>query len=282
MMGTRGSFSESAYKGYANKIMASKLSEAQKEKMILKLQKLFNESLSMDSRFVPWMVSGPARYPAKKMNALSDRIFNKNNEIINYWNKVVEPAIARAEEMNRTKEEKALIQEKEDLESFNYFKKCINSAVEWKQIHGSYNNMELWYAENRMLEAYNKGNLKQFKKMFEELNKYKNYRKNTNVYKLYKKIVDGEITSESIEKKNYEANKTIYRCDEYEISNLKIDAGQRVIIKFLVYPKPQLVYALKRRGYHWYSYNGGGFITKPEKFDLEWAKSIKTNYEKYL
>jgi hypothetical protein len=249
--------------------------------MILKLQKLFNESLSLDSRYVPWTVSGPARYPAQKMNALSDRIFSKNNEIIDYWKKVVEPAIQRAEEMNRTKEEKAIIQEKKDLENYNYFKKCINSAVEWKNNHDGYNNMQLWYAESEMLEAYNKGNLKQFKKMFEELNKYKNYRKNTNVYKLYKKVVDGEITSESIEKKNYEANKTLYKCDEYEISNLKIDAGQRVIIKFLVYPKPQLVYALKRRGYHWYSYSGG-FITKPEKFDLEWAKSIKDNYEKYL
>ena len=35
------------------------------------------------------------------------------------------------------------------------------------------------------------------------------------------------------------------------------------------------------RFYHWYSYSSG-FITKPEKFDLEWAKSIKDNYEKYL
>ena len=35
------------------------------------------------------------------------------------------------------------------------------------------------------------------------------------------------------------------------------------------------------RFYHWYSYSGD-FITKSEKFDLEWAKSIKDNYEKYL
>ena len=282
MMGSRGSFTEGAYKGYVNEIMASKLSDSQKSKLIMKLQKLFNESLSLDSRYVPWTVSGPARYPQQKMNAIVDRIFDKNNEIINYWEKVVEPAISRAEEMNRTKEEKDLIQQKNELKSLNNFKNNINTAVEWKEKYGSYNNMELWYAERQMLEAYNKGNLKLFKQMFEELNKYKQYRKNTNVYKLYKKIVDGEITSESIEKRNYEANKTLYKCDEYVISNLKIDAGQRVIIKFFVYPKPQLVYALKRRGYHWYSYDGGGFITKPEKFDLDWAKSIKDNYEKYL
>ena len=281
MMGTRGSFSESAYKGYANKIMASKLSEAQKEKMILKLQKLFNESLSLDSRYVPWTVSGPARYPAQKMNALRDRIFAKNNEIIDYWKKVVEPAIQRAEEMNSTKDEKALMKEKEDLKRLNSFNGYVNRAIDSKNRFGKYDVISLSIAENKMLEAYNNGNLKQFKKMFEELNKHINYRKNTNVYKLYKKVVDGEITSESIEKKNYEANKTLFKCEEYEISNMKIDAGQRVIIKFLVYPKPQLVYALKRRGYHWYSYSGG-FITKPEKFDLEWAKSIKENYEKYL
>ena len=281
MMGTRGSFSESAYKGYANKIMASKLSEAQKEKMILKLQKLFNESLSLDSRYVPWTVSGPARYPAQKMNALSDRIFAKNKEIIDYWERVVEPAINRANDMNKTKDEKALIEKEEDFKRLKSFNDDIQIAVEWKNKYGKYNHANLSYAENQMLAAYNKGNLKQFKQMFEELNKHMQYRKNTNVYKLYKKVIDGEITSESIEKKNHEANKTLYKCDEYEISNMKIDAGQRVIIKFLVYPKPQLVYALKRRGYHWYSYSGG-FITKPEKFDLEWAKSIKNNYEKYL
>lgn len=120
-----------------------------------------------------------------------------------------------------------------------------------------------------------------YKELFEKLNKVCNFNKNSNIYKGYKLVQEGKLSSGSIQKQQEEDNKVIFSCSDYTIQNLKIDAGKRIAIKFVFYPKQQLVYALKKRGFTWYSYKEC-FICKPERFDLEWAKNIKNQYEKYL
>ena len=61
----------------------------------------------------------------------------------------------------------------------------------------------------------------------------------------------------------------------------KIDAGERVFLKFTTRPKPQLVYALKRRGWHWNAYEKAWSVPA-EKYDAAFVAGIDENYEKYL
>lgn len=141
-------------------------------------------------------------------------------------------------------------------------------------------SMNASLAQSYVTEAL-KADTALYKELFEKLNKVCNFSKNSNIYKGYKAVLEGKLSSDSIQKQEREDNKVIYSCSDYEISNLKIDAGKRIAIRFTFYPKPQLVYALKKRGFIWYSFKKC-FICKPERFNLEWAKGISKQYEKYI
>ncbi len=267
----RGSGKEREYKKYVEYISNSTLSNGQKEKFISKLQKLYNELLCLDAQYVPWTVAGPARYNTKKFSGISDRISNKYKEISSFID-VINDAVKNSKRMNMSKEEKQQIEKKES-------NKLLKEFFTYRNSKDQFTNKTR--AEWAMIDAYKAGDMQAYKMMFESLDKEYHYRRNTNFYKLYKEILDGKVTNETQKAKKEEANKVLYQCDDYLIQKMKIDAGERIFIKFITYPKPQLVYALKRRGFHWYSY-GGGFITKPDKFDLEWAKNIQNQYVKYL
>lgn len=68
---------------------------------------------------------------------------------------------------------------------------------------------------------------------------------------------------------------------EWNAYRKKIDAGERVFLKFTTRPKPQLVYALKRRGWHWNAYEQAWSVPA-EKYDAAFVAGIDGNYEKYL
>ena len=283
--GNRGTILKNDYERYRNKIEFSGLSNSQKKKLLDKLYKMYEPKLRYESQWYSPMVSGPARYPQAKMDKIWERMMQANSDFVDWW-KSIEPQLKNSQ---KTKAEKELIKNKakeEDLkrikENFNmWYQRALSDVEEYKKKNYpmKYNN-NLCIAQSYLAEAL-KLDTKLYKDMFEKLNKIANYSKNSNVYKGYKLVLEGKLSSETIQRAEANDNKVIYQCDDYTVQNLSIQAGKRIAIKFVFYPKQQLVYALKKRGYTWYS-SGKCFICKPEKFDLEWAKTISKQYEKYI
>ncbi len=286
--GNRGDHSKRSYEYYRNKIEFSGLSNEQKSKLLDKLYKLYEPIIRYDSQWYSPMVSGPARYPQAKMDAILERMMEANSKFVDWW-KSIEPKLEASKyvtkEDKKKQESKAKKEKIKDIkEGFDlWYNRLLNEIPEYKK-RGEEDRLR--YSVNAdMAMSYVSKALKVdtnlYKELFDKVNKVCKYSKNSNYYKAYKLVQEGKISSNSIQKQEAEDNKVIYSCSDYEVSNLKIDAGKRISIKFLFYPKPQLVYALKKRGYTWYSYKEC-FICKPERFDLEWAKSLSEQYKKYI
>jgi len=82
------------YQDFINKFDRSDYNSQQKEIYNKRLNvfkdfitQSFNEYLNISSNFVPVMVAGPANYDTKKYGKISDRMFNKINEINDKVNK---------------------------------------------------------------------------------------------------------------------------------------------------------------------------------------------------
>lgn len=283
--GNGGTVSKNSYEAYRKTIEFSGLSISQKNKLLDKLYKLYSPILKYKSQWYSPMVSGPARYPQAKMDKIYERMMEASQKFYDWWHSIE----SQLEES--TKSKKVLEKESEQnkiqaiqaiKDGFNlWYNRMLNDVEEYQK-----KGRDIKYSVNAaMAQSYVTKALKAdtalYKELFEKLNKVCNFSKNSNFYKGYKLVNEGKLSSDSIQKQEAENNKIIYKCSDYEVSNLKIQAGKRIAIKFTFYPKPQLVYALKKRGYTWYSF-GDCFICKPERFDLEWAKGIKTQYEKYL
>lgn len=74
--GTRGTNLKNNYEAYRHKIEFSGLTNKQKSKLLDKLYKLYEPILRYDSQYYSPMVSGPARYPQAKMDAIYERKMN--------------------------------------------------------------------------------------------------------------------------------------------------------------------------------------------------------------
>lgn len=283
MSGTRGSSLKKEYEACRKKIEFSGLSQSQKNKLLDKLYKLYEPILRYDSQYYSWAVSGPARYPAAKMEALANKKMDAQKKFCDWWNEIevtlVESTKSKKQLANEAEaNKKAAIQEiKKNFEY--YYNRLLEEDCD-KRGYEPKHSMNAILAMEYVNDAL-KLDTTLYKELFEKLNKICNFSKNSNFYKGYKYVQEGKLSSDSIQKQEAENNKIIFSCSDYVIKNLKINAGQRIAIKFTFYPKPQLVYALKKKGFTWYSF-GDCFVCKPERFDLEWAKGIKERYEKYL
>lgn len=284
--GNRGAHLKNSYEGYRHKIEFSGLTNKQKSKLLDKLYKLYEPILKYDSQWYSPMVSGPARYPQAKMDAIYDKMMKANSEFLDWW-KSIEPQLSNVKFLTpKDKKEAQEATKKKEIErikeGFNlWYNRLLEELPKYeKNGRNPKYSVNAGMAQSYMTEAL-KVDTALYKELFEKLNKVCNFSKNSNIYKGYKYVLEGKLSSDSIQKQEAEDNKVIYSCSDYEISNLKIDAGKRIAIQFTFYPKPQLVYALKKRGFTWYSFKKC-FICKPERFDLEWAKGISKQYEKYI
>lgn len=70
------------------------------------------------------------------------------------------------------------------------------------------------------------------------------FRKNSTAAKLYDGIQNGTY-------KGIKPPKKLYESDSYNAYRKNIQSGERVFLKFTTKPKPQMIYALKKRGWHW-------------------------------
>ena len=283
--GKRGDNLKKDYEAYRHQIEFSGLSKKQKDKLLDKLYKLYAPILKYDSQYYSSMVSGPARYPEAKMRSIMQMEETAKNNFYTWW-KSVEKQIKDSTKSRATLEAETKKAKGQDVEGikkkFNlWYERALADVEEYKKKNYSMkHNTNLLLAQSYLDEAL-KTDKKLYLEMFEKLNKLANYNKNSNVYKAYKAVTEGKVSTESIQAKEAEDNKIIYKCDDYTVRNMSIQAGKRIAIEFVFYPKPQLVYALKKRGFTWYSF-GKCFICKPDKFDLEWAKGISKQYEKYI
>lgn len=110
---------------------------------------------------------------------------------------------------------------------------------------------------------------KKFIEVYEQLQEKYKWRKNSKIYKLYQASINGEVK---------ETKKEIIYEDENFTSYIE---GDRAYIKFIMKCKPQLIYALKKKGWWWNS-NKGAWSTYLDRVDKEWISTISENYEKYL
>ena len=254
----RGTGSEREYNSYAARIMAMDISDGKKQQLLDELHKRWSKMLSYQAQWVPWTVAGPARYNSKRLDK-GDKVLQTGAEISDWFDRV----------------EKSVRNSKRQYED--------NSASEAKRAEEYFKRFESGYIFRnptstmvaRALEGVAVHDAKRYTELYEEYDKKYHFRKNTSAAKIYEEIKAGNFNGgkKTAEKLHETENLNAYRK--------KIDAGERVFMKFTTRPKQQLVYALKKRGWHWNS-NEQAWSVPVSKYDEEFVKGIDERYKKYL
>lgn len=252
----RGDNTVKSYEAYAAEINGWDIPVSKKEKLIADLHKRFEEQLSMDARYVPWTVAGPARYPAQKMNALADRRMKASADFVNWFDGIRENVKNSKIQYKDDRKEKARREE----EHFNSMMRGV--------AHPDAAMVGYWLMPIAQYDP------KRYAELYEKYDKDYRFRKNTSAAKLYQMVKDGKYTGVKPPKKLYES-------DSYNAYQKRIQSGERVFIKFTIKPKPQMVYAMKRRGWHWNALEGAWSVPV-DKYDAKFVKGIEENYKKYL
>ncbi len=278
----KGNNHQKAYEAYRRDIEFSGLSEKQKQRLLDQLYKRYEPILRYDSQWVSPMVSGPANYPQAKMDRIMNSMMKANDDFLAWWNSI-EPTLNKSYKTDDKNIEEDKSKSVKEIKEKFYAR--YNSLLQ-KMDEKEKDEKDLKYDMDAILAQYYvsdalKVDTELYKELFNKLNDLCHFSKNSNFYKTYKKVELNELSAEKIQEQEAKENEVLFKCADYEISKLKIRAGNRIAIKFAFKVKPQLIYALKKRGYTWYSY-GGCWICRPEKFDIEWAKNISKQYEKYL
>jgi hypothetical protein len=200
------------------------------------------ELLKYESQHVSVMVAGPAKYNAKKLDK-SDKILELSHNLC-VWLDELENQINDFKEDTNTDETKYLLQ-------------GIKRLYELK-LNPTNDIMKLAFVNNEV-----------FIKTYEKYNEVYKWRKNSNIYKLYKQSLNGEIK---------EIKKEIFFEDENLTAFIE---GDRAYIKFIMKPQRQLIVALKSRKWWWNSYKKA-WSTYLNKLDKDWISNISGKYAKYV
>jgi len=240
--GNRGDLRVNSYKSYVEMILEWKISDEKKQTILDKLYDKNMEILRYEAQHVSVMVAGSARYNPKKFDK-SDKILELGHNLC-VWLEDLEKQISEFTEDNNIDETKHLIQ-------------SINRIYELK-LNPTDDIMKLAFVNN---EA--------FIKVYEKYNEVFKWRKNSNIYKLYQKSLNGEVA---------EIKKEIFFEDENFTAYTE---GDRAYIKFIMRPQRQLIVALKSRKWWWNS-NKKAWSTYLNKLDKEWVSAISERYSKYI
>lgn len=242
--GNRGTLSNNDYMAYCNTINEWNISDEKKQKLLDQLYKKWSEKLSFEARHVSVMVAGPAKYNSKRLDH-GDKVLELSSNIYT-WFKELEKQIKLNSSNDDEKERKI----NRALDMINW---CVNNK---------------WNPNNDLIKLALLDSSK-FIEMFEKLNPVYKWRKNSNIYKLYEKAKNGEVTE-------------IQKIMIFEDENLSAyTEGDRAYLKFILKPQRQLIVALKSRGWFWNAYKSA-WSTYLNKVDKEWIESISERYSKYL
>lgn len=260
----RGSNSEAAYQAYAAKILSWEISDAKKEQLLGELHKRWEQRLTYEAQHVPWTVAGPARYNSKRLDK-SDQVMRASMEVSEWFDKTeksvknskIQYADNRAEKAKRAEE---------------WFHRQISGGMLRKGYHDPVLDPKAVADALTPLAQYD---TKRFAELYEKYDAELHFRKGTKADKLYRAVKSGEYTGEKLPTKLHES-------DHLNLYESKLRSGEkRIFMKFTTRPKPQMVYALKRRGWHWNALEGAWSVPK-EKYDETFVKGIDENYAKYL
>ena len=240
--GNRGILRENSYKRYIEMVLNWNISDDKKQTILDKLYNKNMEILKYEAQHVSVMVAGPAKYNSKKLDK-SDKILELSHNLC-VWIEELEEQINEFKEDSNTDEAKELLIR-------------IKRLYELK-LDPTNDIMKLAFVNNEI-----------FIKTYEKYNEVFKWRKNSNIYKLYKESLNGEIN---------EIKKEIFFEDENFTAFIE---GDRAYIKFIMKPQRQLIVALKSRKWWWNSYKKA-WSTYLEKLDKEWVSNISEKYAKYV
>ncbi len=252
----RGTVSERDYKAYAQKILGMDISDSKKEKLLGDLKKRWDKLLGYQADWVPWTVAGPARYNAKKLDK-ADQVMRTRIEIVD-WFKGVEKSVKNSQSQYLDDERIRKAKREEEW---------LNRAIE-----------SGWYTTPTSIAngiaAIAPHDPERFVELYEEYDKKYHFRKGTNAAKLYEQTKAGKYKGEKRPQK-------LHETDNLNTYKKNIQAGERVFMKFTTRPKPQLIFALKKRGWHWNA-NEEAWSIDSKKYDPDFVSGIDKNYKKYL
>ena len=238
----RGDLRKNEYKSYCDMILSWNISDNKKQKLLDKLYYKNMEILKYEAQHVSVMVAGPAKYNSKKLDK-SDKILELSHNLY-IWLEELEEQVKN-------------FKDKTDIDETKELLTGIKRLYELK-INPTNDIMKLAFVNNEV-----------FIKTYEKYNEIFKWRKNSNIYKLYKQSLNGEIV---------EIKKEIFFEDENLIA---FTEGDRAYIKFVMKPQRQLIIALKSRKWWWNAYKGA-WSTYLNRLDKEWVSNISTKYEKYI
>ena len=241
--GNRGELREKAYKEYVEMILKWNIAENKKQKILDKLYTKNMELLNYEAQHVSPMVAGPAKYNARKYDK-GDKILELSHNLC-VWLEEIEKQIEEFSEDTNTESETA------------YILSGIERLYDLN-LNPTNDIMKLATVNN---EA--------FIKTYEKYNPIFKWRKNSNIYKLYQKSLNGEIQ---------ETKKEIFFQDDNLIAYIE---GDRAYIKFIMKPQRQLIVALKSRKWWWNSYKNA-WSTYLSRLNKEWIATISERYNKYI
>lgn len=240
--GNRGILRENSYKKYIEMVLNWNISDDKKQTILDKLYNKNMEILKYEAQHVSVMVAGPAKYNSKKLDK-SDKILELSHNLC-VWIEELEEQINEFKEDSNTDEAKELL-------------------IRIKRLY----ELKLDPTNDIMKLAFVNNNI--FIKTYEKYNEVFKWRKNSNIYKLYQKSLNGEIK---------EIKREIFFEDENFTAFIE---GDRAYIKFIMKPQRQLIVALKSRKWWWNSYKKA-WSTYLEKLDKEWVSNISEKYAKYV
>lgn len=240
--GNRGRNREIAYESYANEIISWDISKEKKKDLLEQLYKKNMDVLRYEAAHVSMAVAGPARYNSKKLDK-SDKVLELSSELYNWF-----------ERMKKQYNESQKM-ETEDQKIMRRIKNCI----------------EYGFNITKHLEELGKFNVEAFIKIYEKFYPEYKWRKNSNIYKMYKAAKEGKL-----EVKN---EKILFQDENYRVYSKK----DRIFIKFVFEIKNQLRFALKRKGFFWNSYEKA-WSTYPYRYEQnkEWTENISEQYKCYI
>lgn len=251
----RGDHSEHDYKLYANRVMSWDIADSKKQQIINELHRRWSKKLSYEAQHVPVTVAGPANYNAKRLNK-SEQILQSAHDFTEWFSRVEE----NVKDSKRQYEDRSKEKARRAEENFSLW---LSRG---------------WYANPTAiangLTPIAVHDPQRFVDLYEQYDKKYHFRKSTTAAKMYDSIKAGTFKgAPKAEKLHETSNLNTYKK--------QIAAGERVFLKFTTRPKPQVVYALKRRGWHWNALEGAWSVPV-DKYDADFVDSIDDRYAKYL
>lgn len=263
-MYNRGTNSEKDYQIYAHRILGWDISDSKKKQLLSELHKRWEKKLSYEAQFVPWTVAGPARYNARRLDK-TKQIMQTGLEISDWFKKVEESVQNSKSQYKDDRKEKAQREEE-------WFNRRLASGMFRQSRDGDALNPKMVADALAPIAQYDTA---RFVELYEKYDKELHFRKGTNADKIYRAAKSGSYKGEELPRK-------LHETENLNTYTGKLRSGEeRVFMKFTTRPKPQLIYALKKRGWHWNATEGARSVPA-SKYDAEYVQSIDEKYAKYL